>query len=116
MGRRRFAWIAGGVLLYSGLAVAFLVRLPVIERAIDLLPSWMVPFVLTVVGPAVLFAAGIDAWRPAAIVMILVVSCLALARVAWRHSPETEEFAGWLICAGLIWVGSTWLLMAIAAI
>ena len=116
MGRRRYEWIAGGVLLYCGLAVAFLVRLPIIERGIELLPSWMVAFALAVVGPAVLFAAGIDAWRPAAIVMILVVSCLALARVAWRNSPETEGFAGWLICAGVIWVGSTWLLMAMAAI
>ena len=75
----------------------------------------MVASVLAIVGPAVLFAAGIEAWPVVAIVMMLVGTCLGLARLARRSSPETQWFAVWLMCAGVIWVGSTWLLMAIAA-
>jgi hypothetical protein len=116
MGHRRYALIAGGFLLYCGIAVAFLARLPIIERVIDLLPPSVVAFVLAVVGPAVLFSGGIGAWPAVAVVVILVATLLGLARFAWRRWPETEWFAVWLICAGVVWVGLTWLLIAVAEV
>jgi hypothetical protein len=49
-------------------------------------------------GPAVLFAAGIDAWPLVAFVLALIAFCLGLARLSWRKSPETEWFAfGWCV-------------------
>jgi len=118
MGRRRYAWIAAGVLLYSGLAVAVLVRLPIIDRGFEVLPGWLKTFVLTVAGPGLIlsFSPGAEAWPVVVVALTLVATCLALARVAWRRSPESEWFAVWLICAAVIWGGSPWLLGIIMGI
>ena len=116
MAGTRYAPIAGGVLLYCGLAVLFLARLPIIERGVALLPQSVAASVLAIVGPAALFLGGIGAWPAAVAVLILVGICLGLARVARRKAPETEWFAVWTICAGGCWVGLTWLLLAAAAV
>lgn len=55
-------------------------------------------------------------WPAVVVVLILVAACGGLARVAWRRSPETEWFAVWLMCAGVVWGGSTWLLGVITGV
>lgn len=104
--------IVVGAVIYWALALASFVGL--IGGILDLLPHSLLRIALTVVGPAVLFAAGIDAWPLVSLVLALIAICLGLARLAWRMSPETEWFAFWLLCALLVWAGSPWLLWILA--
>ena len=114
MASRRDALIAWGVLFYCVLAAAFLARLPMVEHLGRLLPHSIVPIVLTVVGPAILFSAGIDAWPVVLVLLALIAAFVSLAYFAWRRSASTEWFAVWIICAVVVWVGSGWLLVAFA--
>ena len=108
---RRMALIAVGAPFYCALALAFLVQAPVIDRIGELLPHSLLAIVLTTVGPAALFAAGLNAWPVVVVVLGLIAICLGLARLTWWKSPETEWFAFWSLCALLVWAGSPWLLV-----
>jgi hypothetical protein len=113
MGSRRFTLIGASV-VYSALALAFLVGTPFLERVGEPLPKPLLALLLTVVGPAILLSAGIDAWPVVAVAVVLIAAFLGLARLAWRRSPDTEWFAVWIIFAGVVWAGSGWLLAALA--
>jgi hypothetical protein len=112
---RRTAWIAVGALVYSALALAVIAPTPMIESVVERLPVPLLAILLGVVGPVLLFAADIEAWPVAVVVVALIAICLGLARLAYRKSPETEWFVFWLLSAAVLWAGSA-LLLAVAGI
>jgi hypothetical protein len=105
------AWSAVGILVYSALAFAILAPTALIEGVAERLPFPLFVILITVVGPAALFAVGIGAWPVVGVALGLIAIFLGLARLAWSKSPGTEWFAFWLLCAVLVWAGSPWLLV-----
>ena len=98
--------------MYSALAIGFLARWSVLAVLPEALPRFLVPVLLSIVGPAALFAWGIQAWPTLMAVLALMATFLSLARLAWLRSPDTEWFAVWIICAVVVWAGCGWLLAA----
>lgn len=72
----------------------------------------IVAVVVTVLGPLVLLAGGVEAWPFVAGVAGLVAACCYVSRLTWRRWPEDEWFAIWLFVAAVIWSGSGWLSIA----
>ena len=108
---KRIGLITVSVLCYCALALASLVDIPVIGWVIEGLPRSLVVMAMSAVGPATLFAAGINAWPVFAAVLTLIAVCLGLARFTSWKFPEDEWSAFWLLCAVLVWAGSPWLLV-----
>jgi hypothetical protein len=105
------AVVVVGALLYSTLALAVLAPTSVIERVGERLPGPLLVIIVTALGPVTLFADGIQAWPVVAASLVLITSCVGLARLTRRKAPETEWFAFWLLCAAVVWAGSPWLLV-----
>ena len=110
---RRTAVIAVGALSYSALALVFLAPTSAIERILERLPGPLLAIVVAVLGPVTLIANGIEMWPVVAAILMLITSCVGLARLTWRKCPENEWFAFWLLCAALVWAGSPLLLVVL---
>src|SRR5262245_6040761 len=98
--------VIGASVAYVAVALAFLARLPIIERAGELIPHSLVWLALSIVGPAALFSTGIEAWPVVAGLIALIASFIGLAGLARHKSLETEWWAFWLICAVVVCAGS----------
>lgn len=97
------AFLAGGV-LYAFLVLAFLAETPDLSFAPDSIKVPLAAIVVSVIGPATAFSAGLDGWKPFAVNILIVLTFLKLACRLWQRFPEEEWFVLALIAAAAIWV------------
>jgi hypothetical protein len=105
--------VALGILLYAGLSVAILMDEAVPDYLVEWVPRWAGLIALTVIGPAMLLALGIGAWKLFVGSLLAVAACLVLTWMAWRQWPDSELFVVGLLAAGALWAGSGWLTVAL---
>ncbi len=86
---------------------------PVPSYFVEWVPRCVCLIVLTVIGPAMLLAVGISAWKLFVGSLLAVAACLVLTWMAWRQWPDSELFVVGLLAAGTLWAGSGWLTVAL---
>ena len=100
--------------LYVGVClVALLIeRLP--QSTVDNVPLSVAGLVASILGPPVVFTwAGVTAWSFVLVSLLLVAACLVISRFCWRRYPDSELFGLPLLAAGVVWIGSVWLAVAV---
>jgi hypothetical protein len=102
-------WLIAGALIYAGLSAAVLVDASWLGYFAARLPRWVGLLSLTVIGPALFLAHGIETWRWYVGSLFAFAACLVASRIAWRQWPDSRVFVFGLLAAGVIWAASGWL-------
>ena len=100
--------------LYTGLCLVFLLDIPGPAWAVESAPRALGMAMVSVIGPALLLAWGIAAWKVFLFAVASIAICLLLARYLYRRFRDSEAFAFPLACAAAIWIASGWLAILIA--
>jgi hypothetical protein len=97
-------------ILYAALCLAILldIRFPPLEAA----GRPVLAVAVTVIGPALLLAMGIGAWKLFVGTIAVILVCLFFAQYLNRRFPESEIFAVPIFAAIVIWIGSGWFTVA----
>jgi hypothetical protein len=86
-------------------------RIP--AAAVEAMPRWLGIVLVSMLGPALILAWGLAAWKVFAAACLGVMSCLGFAYFCWHRYPESDVFAIPLIAAAAIWIASAWVAVAV---
>jgi hypothetical protein len=101
-----------GGIIYAALCATIL--LDIRFRSLEAVGRPALIVAVTVIGPALLLALGIEAWKLFIATITAMLACLFFAQSLNRRFPESEIFAVPIFAAIVIWIGSGWLAAALA--
>jgi hypothetical protein len=103
-----------GLVMYALVCLTLFAGATALSGVREWLPRWVGFILITLVGPAMFLAPGLEGWSAFAVVIFTIFGCLAWAHRLWRQFPQEEWFVLPLMAAIGLWATSGWFVVALA--